>query len=75
MTKAYPIKGLDCASCASKIEKKIAGLAGVKNVRVIFMTQKLTLEAEEEQMNSLLQQAARIVRQVEMDARLILPKT
>ena len=75
MTKAYAMEGLDCASCASKIEKKVSRLPGVESVRVNFLTQKLTLVAEDDRMRELAQQAARIVREVEMDARLILPKT
>lgn len=75
MTMTYMIKGLDCASCASKIEKKVSGLAGVKAVHVNFLTQKLTLEAEENQINTLAQKAARIVREVELKASLILAKS
>lgn len=74
MTKSYSIIGLDCANCSTKIERKITGLSGVHDVRVNFLTQKLTLEADEVKMRALAQQAARIVREVEIGARLLLPK-
>ena len=75
MTKVYAIKGLDCASCASKIEKKVAGLKGVTSIRVNFLTQKLTLEADENIIDELAQQAAVIVQKVERKATLLIPTT
>ncbi len=71
MTKAYKIKGLGCASCAAKMERKIGALPGVAAARVNFMTQKLTLEAEEARMGELALQADRIIRSVEPDASLL----
>ena len=75
MTKVYAIKGLDCASCALKIEKKVAALTGVTGIRVNFLTQKLTLEADESIIDELAQQAAVIVQKVERKATLLLPTT
>lgn len=73
MTKVYAIKGLDCASCASKIEKKAAALTGVKSIRVNFLTQKLTLEADESIIDELAEKTALIVQKIERKARLLLP--
>ena len=74
MTKAYSIKNLGCASCAAKMEKKIAALPGVAGARVNFMTQRLTLEAEEERMSALVHDAEAIIRSIEPDASLVFPK-
>ncbi|NLP13063.1 MAG: cadmium-translocating P-type ATPase [Clostridium sp.] len=38
------LEGLDCASCAAKIETKVKEIEGVKNASVNFVTKKLTLE-------------------------------
>jgi len=73
MTRAYKIKGLGCASCAAKMERKIGALPGVSAARINFMTQKLTLEAEEAQMDELAQKADRIIRSVESEASLLPP--
>ena len=73
MTKAFRIQNLGCASCAAKMEKKIAALPGVASARVNFMTQRLTLEAKEEQISSLARDAQAIIRSIEPDATLVLP--
>lgn len=73
MTKAFQIRNLGCASCAAKMERKIAALPGVNAARVNFMTQKLTLEAEEGQLPGLLQKAEGIIRAIEPEARLNIP--
>lgn len=65
MKKTYTIQGLDCGSCAAKIEEKIAKLDGVKNVQVNFMLEKLVLEAEDDAFADVLQQAKKIADKVE----------
>ena len=40
-------------------------LGGVQNVSVSFMTQKLTIEAEESRMNNILRSATAICRKIE----------
>ncbi len=41
-----PVTGMTCAACASVIEKKTAGIRGVKSASVNFAAEKLTLELE-----------------------------
>ena len=48
MKKTFKLEDLDCANCAAKMEAAINKLDGVQKATVSFMTQKLTLEAEEE---------------------------
>ena len=74
MTAALKIRNLGCASCAAKMERKIASLPGVTAARVNFLTQKLTLEAEDSRMDALLAQAGDIIQTIEPEARLVLPK-
>ncbi len=40
------LDGLDCASCAAKIEAEVCRLAGVTSATVDFVSQKLTLETD-----------------------------
>ena len=72
MKKTYRIEDLDCAHCAAKIEDAIFRLDGVTSVRVNFLTQKMTLEADDRVFPALLKEAARIFASVEPDSRLIL---
>ena len=39
------LKGLTCADCATKIERSVAGLDGVRSATVNLMTQELSIEA------------------------------
>ena len=48
MKKIYLLEDLDCAHCAEKIEKEVAKLEGVTESKVTFLTQKLSVEVEEE---------------------------
>ena len=47
MKKTFKLIDLDCANCAAKMEDAIRRIDGVTAVTVSFMTQKLTLEAED----------------------------
>ncbi len=66
MQKKYNIE-VDCANCAAKIETAIKALPGVKNASVSFMAQKLLLEADDAQFQSVLQQAVRAAKKIEPD--------
>ena len=47
MKKQFKLDEIDCANCARKLQDELAKLDGVKSVSVNFMTQKLTLEADD----------------------------
>ncbi|HEM3561709.1 TPA: cation transporter [Streptococcus suis] len=67
MKKKFILKGLDCADCAAKMERAINKLDGVKEATVNFMTQKLVIEGEDEKMSTIVQEAEKIVRNIEPD--------
>ncbi len=67
MKKVYRLENLDCAHCASKIEQAIARLEGVESVSVSFLTQKLILKAEENKIESIMNQAVQICKKIEPD--------
>ena len=47
MRKTYKLTDLDCAHCAAKMEAAIQKIDGVTEASVSFLTQKLTVEAED----------------------------
>ena len=47
MKKVFELEDLDCAVCAAKIEAAVKELEGVDNVSVNFMTQKMTIETNQ----------------------------
>ena len=71
MKKVYKMEELDCAHCAAKMEAAIAKLPGVEKASISFISQKLTLEAEEEQLPAILEQANNICRSFEPDCRIV----
>ena len=72
MKKTYALQNLDCAHCAAKMEAAIGKLKGVQSVSIAFLTQRLTLEAEEADLPDLLPQVERICRKIEPDCRLVI---
>ncbi len=61
---------VDCATCASKIEDALNKLDGVKEARVNFMTQKLILDIEGKDIDTILVEAKKIAKKVDRDAEI-----
>ena len=72
MKKVFKLEDLDCANCAAKMEAAIQKLPGVKSAAVSFMTQKLSLEADDEVFDEVVQAAVKCIAKVEPDCRVIL---
>ncbi|MGN1048416.1 MAG: cation transporter [Eubacteriales bacterium] len=71
MKKTFKLEDLDCANCAAKMENAIKKIDGVKDASVSFMTQKLTLEAEDADFDRILKECVKVCRRVEPDCRII----
>lgn len=71
MKKTFKLQDLDCANCAAKMEDAIKKLDGVNNATVNFMTQKLTLDADDAKFDAILQQAVKVCKKVEPDCTII----
>ena len=46
MKLKFTVEGLDCPVCASKLAAKMSELEGVDNVKINFLSEKLTVETE-----------------------------
>ena len=71
MRKSFKLRDLDCANCAAKMEDAIRKLDGVNSATVSFMTQNLTLDADDARFNEILQQAAKVCKKVEPDCTIV----
>ena len=71
MKKSFKLRDLDCANCAAKMEDAIRKLDGVNSATVSFMTQKLTLDADDARFDEILQQAAKVCKKVEPDCTVV----
>ncbi|MBR4669894.1 MAG: cation transporter [Butyrivibrio sp.] len=61
---------VDCANCAAKMEDAVKKVEGVINARVNFMTQKFSLEAEEDVFDSVFEKAVAACKKVEPDCEI-----
>lgn len=67
MKKKYNMVDLDCANCAAKMEAAIQKIDGVKSAAVSFMAQKLTIEADEDQLDRILKEAQAAVKKIDSE--------
>ena len=72
MKKTYELEDLDCAHCAAKMEDAIRKIDGVISANISFMTQKLTVEAEEKDLDKILKAAQKAIKKIEPDCRIVL---
>ena len=72
MKKTFKMVDLECANCAAKMEAAIKKLDGVNNASVSFLTQKMTIDAEDARFDEIVQEAAKICRKVEPDCRVVI---
>ena len=71
MKKRYTIEDLCCANCAAKMEDAIRKLEGVNAANVNFLTQKLTLDADDARFDAILDEAERIIKKIDPDCVLV----
>ena len=67
MRKTYKLFDLDCAHCAAKMEAAIQKIDGVTEASVSFLTQKLTVEAEDGRFEEIMKQVVKACKKVEPD--------
>jgi copper chaperone CopZ len=70
MKKVFKLDNLDCANCAAKMEDVIKKIPGVTDANVGFMTQKLTIEAEDGLFDETVKKAVKACRRVEPDCKI-----
>lgn len=72
MKKKFKLEELDCANCAAKMEEGIKKIEGVENATVSFMTQKLTVEAPEEQLEEIMKKVKEVCAKIEPDCKILM---
>jgi len=70
------MKGLHCASCATKIEDNVKKLHGLKEANMDFANNKLTLYVRElDKMDAIIEEAVKIIKKFEPQLELEIIKT
>lgn len=67
MKKRFSLTDLDCANCAAKMEEAIRKIDGVHTATVSFMSQKLTVDAEDARFDEIMQEIVAVCKKVEPD--------
>ena len=67
MKKKFKLTDLDCANCAAKMEAAIKKIDGVNDATVSFLTQNLTLDADDARFDAILDEVVRVCKKVEPD--------
>ena len=62
----------DCANCAAKMEEAIKKIEGVSDATVSFMTQKMTIEADDGRFDEIMKEVVSVCRKVEPDCVILL---
>ena len=72
MKKKFKLQDLDCANCAAKLEEAITKIEGVSDATVSFMTQKMTIEADDGRFDEIMKEVVSVCRKVEPDCVILL---
>lgn len=70
MELKFKIEGLDCPNCASSLEKELSNIAGIKNVSINFISSKMLVETENENIEEIIENIKRLVKDEEPDTTL-----
>lgn len=71
MKKVFKMEDLDCANCAAKMERAITKIDGVTSANVSFMSQRLTVEADDARFSDIMKEVVKTCKKVEPDCRII----
>ena len=72
MKKKFKMENLDCANCAAKMEAAILKIPGVNGASMNFMTQRLTLDAEDARFGEVLAEAQKCCDRVDKGCRIVI---
>ncbi|MCI8654811.1 MAG: hypothetical protein HFJ48_02915 [Clostridia bacterium] len=67
MKSKFKIKGLDCANCASQLERAIQKIDGVEKSNINFMTERMEIEYDETRKEEIIQNIKKVIKKEEPD--------
>ena len=71
MKKKFKLEDLDCANCAAKMEDAIKKIPGVNDASVSFMTQKMSIDAEDAKFDEIMKEVVAVCAKVEPDCKIL----
>ena len=67
MKSKFRIKGLDCANCASGLERALNKIEGIENAVISFMTERLEIEYDENNKDEIKKKIKKVIKKEEPD--------
>ena len=67
MKKTFKMEDLDCAHCAAKMEDAIRKIVGVHSASVNFLSQKLSIDADDARFDGIMREVVAVCKKVEPD--------
>lgn len=71
MKKIFKLEDLDCANCAAKMERAVSKLDGVDAVNVSFMTQRMSIDADDTRFDEIMDNVVKACRKIEPDCKIV----
>lgn len=71
MKKVYKLEEVDCAVCAGNMEAGIKKISGVKNACVSYVTQKLLIECEAEDLETIVEEAGKVIKKIDPRCKIV----
>ena len=68
MKKAFKFRDIDCAQCAQEIEDAAAKIEGVNKVRINFLSERMTLDADDARFDEIIAEIQKVAKTIEPDA-------
>ena len=72
MKKKFKLQDLECANCAAKMEDAIKKIPGVNDANVSFMMQKMSVDAEDDKFDAIMEEVVRVCAKVEPDCKILM---
>lgn len=67
MSVIFKIKGLDCANCATELEREIQKIDGIASANINFIMEKMELEYDESNEKDILKRLKKVIKREEPD--------
>ncbi len=71
MKKSYKLEDLGCPSCAQKMERAISKIDGVEEVNINFMTSKIKLKTDGDNIEDILNLAQKEISKIERNCKIV----
>lgn len=67
MKSKFKIMGLDCANCATELERRIQKIDGIDKIQINFIAQRMEIEYDEAKQDEIMQNVKKVIKKEEPD--------